>query len=209
MRRNGDRELRELSDCCGFHLLVLCGAFITFLCLCYAEFVEQDGRKPGTGMSHWDTWNDEALEELGMVRLTNELYDEVVYPASEKWLLVFSRDHIPEIPIQITEWNESIKSYVKQIRKENPELKIAYCDVHFWGLLLKQTFDISNIPAMRLAQYNRVYHMEEPAKDKFWETKHFRKFLKDYRAQDNYDYKRPRVTYGLSFNLELVMNQWV
>ena len=50
-------------------------------------------------MSHWDTWNDEVLEELGMVRLTNELYDEVVYPASEKWLLVFSRDHIPEIPI--------------------------------------------------------------------------------------------------------------
>ena len=132
-------------------------------------------------MSPDPMWDDDKLEELGMVRLTNKLYEEVVYPNSEKWLLVFSRDYIPGIPTVITGWNIEMQDYIRDIKTVYPDLKMAYCDVHYSGLLLKQTFDLTNIPAVRLTQYNRVYHLLDPRADNFWTIFQMLAFIKNFK----------------------------
>ena len=120
-----------------FCACVVLGFFLSNLAV-----VNPDGTNVGEGMSESNAWGDDKLYELGMVRLTEKLYDEVVHNSKDKWLVVFSQDWNKLVTREITKRNQLVQVAISEIRKDDANLKIAYCDVLFFGYMIGKTFDI-------------------------------------------------------------------
>ena len=105
-------------------------------------------------------WSDEVLRDKGIVRLTNEIYDQEILAGP--WLLVFLKDRHNETDF----FNVYFSKQLVQIQQARDQvanltgLRVAFIDIAQDGELLKETFDIDSIPSVRLVHDGFVYQMQ-------------------------------------------------
>jgi hypothetical protein len=97
-------------------------------------------------------WDDAMLKTKGVVRLTDQLFDESIQ--TNLWFVFFVFDrHNPAYPGL---------EYISRLMMEVSDLNlgmVAFVDVLDSGELLKETFDIESTPSAVLVREGLVYHM--------------------------------------------------
>ncbi len=81
-----------------------------------------------------------------------------------------------------------------------------FVDIHGDGELLKETFDIEKIPAIRLVKGDKVFVLKWGGINGLWSASELREFVSTGYETALYDFKRKRVQEGLELYLEYSIN---
>lgn len=151
----------------------------------------------------------DRLDDNGIVRLTNELYDQEVYKAQEPWLIIFVQGLDTLNPYaKFVAANDKVFDRLIEMRKHGEEaanIKIAYVDTLNEGELIKETFDIDMTPSIRLISNDKVYSLKWVSN--VWSATDMAMFVKNFETEKYlWDFKRTRITDGIVLSLEYVMN---
>ena len=149
-------------------------------------------------------WDFDALTEAGVVHVTNELFDTKIYNSDEPWLLVFSKGQFETNPYHGFESiNKKLSENLLEMLK-GKSINIGHVDIHSEGECLKETFDLTEVPSIRMLKDDKVYHLKWEDTG-LWSTNTLNKFVTEYESS-LYDYARPRVSEGIMLSVEYVLN---
>ena len=124
------------------------------------------------------------LEESGIYKITNEIYDDQIYERLDgnkaHWIIIFTKDRFNMRPeTGWSELNQRLFEAMWELKNDKKDsINIGYVDIYDDGEIMKETFDLTVVPSVRYIEYYTAYQMLwTDQRYNFFHTGDFLKFL--------------------------------
>jgi len=145
--------------------------------IAYADYIDEYGEFK---------WSDKLLEEIGVFKITDEIYDDKIYERLDgnkaHWIIVFTKDRFNQRPEQgWLELNQRLYQAMWELKNEMKDsINIGFIDIYEDGEIMKETFDLTVVPSVRYIEYYTAYQMLwTDQRYNFFHTGDFLNFLQE------------------------------